>query len=110
MTGRLALTFCCSAGLVLLAQFPAKADGTDCVVYATDYANAHVGSGDIAGDAVSGGVTGAVAGGAWNPLTGGAVRGARAGGALGVLNNLGSIPEGWQGLYDMAYQICLQQV
>jgi len=86
----------------------AAADGTDCVIYATDYANAHVGSGDMVGDAVSGGMAGAVAGGAWRG-PGGAVRGARAGGALGVLDNLGSLPGGWQALYDMAYQMCLQQ-
>lgn len=87
----------------------AHAGGTDCVLYATDYANAHSGSGDMIGDVVSGGMTGAVAGGEWNPLTGGAARGARAGGALGVLDNLGAFPGGWQGLYDMAYQMCLQQ-
>lgn len=108
MTGHTKPILCCLF-LILFTPLPAKADGTDCVVYATDYANAHVGSGDLVGDAVSGGMAGAVAGGAWNPLTGGAARGARAGGALGVLNNLGSIPEGWQGLYDMAYQICIQQ-
>ena len=32
-----------------------------------------------------------------------------AGGALGVLDNLGSLPGGWQALYDMAYQMCQQQ-
>lgn len=89
-------------------SIPASADGTDCVVYATDYANAHMGSGDVVGDVVSGGMTGAVAGGAWRGPSG-AVRGARAGGALGVLDNLGSLPGGWQALYDMAYQMCLQQ-
>lgn len=99
----------CGVATFLLMPVQALADGTDCVVYATDYANAHVGSGDMVGDAVSGGMAGAVAGGQWNPLTGGAERGARAGGALGVLNNLGSIPQGWQALYDMAYQICRQQ-
>ncbi|MEM5584270.1 hypothetical protein WNZ15_17535 [Roseibium sp. AS2] len=86
----------------------ALADGTDCVIYATDYANARMGSGDMVGDAVSGGMTGAVAGGAWRG-PGGARRGARAGGALGVLDNLGSLPGGWQALYDMAYQMCQQQ-
>ncbi|MBO6510877.1 MAG: hypothetical protein JJ979_20735 [Roseibium sp.] len=86
----------------------ARADGTDCVVYATDYANARMGSGDMVGDAVSGGMTGAVIGGAWAGPKG-AVRGARAGGAVGVLDNLGSLPGGWQALYDMAYQMCLQQ-
>jgi hypothetical protein len=95
--------------LLLFTVLPSKADGTDCVVYATDYANGHVGSGDMVGDAVSGGMTGAVVGGQWNPLTGGAARGARTGAALGVLNNLGSVPQGWQALYDMAYQICTQQ-
>ncbi|WP_298982228.1 hypothetical protein [uncultured Roseibium sp.] len=87
---------------------PALADGTDCVVYATDYANAHVGSGDVVGDAVSGGMAGAVVGGEWRGPSG-ARRGARAGGALGVLDNLGSMPGGWEALYDMAYQMCQQQ-
>jgi hypothetical protein len=86
----------------------AQADGTDCVVYATDYANAHMGSGDPVGDAVSGGMAGAVAGGAWAGPSG-AYRGARVGGALGVLDNLGSMPGGWQALYDTAYQMCQQQ-
>lgn len=99
----------CAAAVLMLLPFSAQAGGTDCVLYATDYANAHTGSGDMVGDAVSGGMAGAVAGGLWNPATGGAGRGARAGGALGVLNNLGSIPQGWQALYDMAYQMCRQQ-
>ena len=86
----------------------ARADGTDCVIYATDYANAHMGSGDVVGDAVSGGMAGAVVGGAWRGPSG-AYRGARAGGALGVLDNMGSLPGGWQALYDMAYQMCQQQ-
>lgn len=94
--------------LLATAGTPALADGTDCVVYATDYANAHMGSGDPVGDAVSGGMAGAVVGGAWQGPSG-AYRGARAGGALGVLDNLGSMPGGWQALYDTAYQMCLQQ-
>lgn len=95
-------------GAGCLPLSPALADGTDCVVYATDYANARMGSGDVVGDAVSGGMTGAVVGGAWRGPSG-ARRGARAGGALGVLDNLGSMPGGWQALYDMAYQMCIQQ-
>jgi len=96
-------------GLLMSAAVqPAVADGTDCVVYATDYANAHLGSGDPVGDAVSGGMAGAVVGGEWRGPSG-AYRGARAGGALGVLNNLGSMPGGWQALYDTAYQMCQQQ-
>lgn len=94
--------------IILMAVTAARADGTDCVVYATDYANSHMGSGDVVGDAVDGGMTGAVAGGAWRGPSG-AVRGARAGGALGVLDNLGSMPGGWQALYDTAYQMCAQQ-
>ena len=97
--------------IAFLALLPlaAKADGTDCVVYATDYANAYVGNGDVVGDAVSGGMAGAVVGGEWAGRRG-AARGARAGGALGVLNNMGSLPGGWQALYDMAYQMCQQQI
>ncbi|MTI43767.1 hypothetical protein E1178_09105 [Roseibium hamelinense] len=67
-----------------------------------------MGSGDVVGDAVQGGMAGAVVGGAWRGPSG-ARRGAEAGGALGVLNNLGSVPGGWQSLYDMAYQMCVQQ-
>ncbi len=92
----------------VVPSLPAAAGGTDCVIYATDYANAHMGSGDMVGDAVSGGMEGAVAGGQWRGPSG-AYRGARVGGALGVLDNLGSLPGGWQGLYDMAYQMCQQQ-
>ncbi|WP_297581729.1 hypothetical protein [Roseibium sp.] len=104
-TGSLASTLFIASQLVMQ---PALADGTDCVVYATDYANARMGSGDMVGDAVSGGMAGAVVGGEWRgPI--GAIRGARAGGALGVLDNLGSLPGGWQALYDTAYQMCLQQ-
>ncbi|MEE4012333.1 hypothetical protein V1T76_09745 [Roseibium sp. FZY0029] len=90
------------------AMSSAQADGADCTIYATDYANAHMGSGDVVGDAVSGGMAGAVAGGEWRGPSG-AYRGARAGAALGVLDNMGSIPGGWQALYDMAYQMCQQQ-
>jgi len=104
-------TLCPLLALGLVFAFavqPAQAGGTDCVVYATDYANAHMGSGDPVGDAVSGGMAGAVVGGEWRGPSG-AYRGARAGGALGVLNNLGSLPGGWQALYDTAYQMCQQQ-
>jgi len=95
-------------GCVLLSSFPASAGAMDCHVYAADYANQYIGSGDPVGDAVSGGMAGAVVGGAWAGRSG-ARRGAEAGGALGVLDNLGSYPGGWQALYDMAYQMCLQQ-
>ncbi|WP_208999270.1 hypothetical protein [Roseibium sediminis] len=94
------------AVLLFLIPVSAKADGTDCVVYATDYANSYV-NGDLVGDTVRGGIAGAVAGGEWEGPSG-AERGARVGGALGVLNNLGSLPGGWQAMYDMAYQICIQ--
>ncbi len=103
------ILYCGAVAAPALLPLSANAGGTDCVLYATDYANAHVGNGDMIGDVVSGGMTGAVVGGAWRPFAGGAHRGARAGGALGVLDNLGSVPGGWQGLYDMAYQMCLQQ-
>ncbi len=101
---------CCAFSLAFLIGGPvaALADGTDCVVYATDYANSYVGNGDVVGDAVSGGMAGSVVGGAWAGRSG-AARGARAGAALGVLNNMGSMPGGWQALYDTAYQMCLQQ-
>ncbi|MHA7773147.1 hypothetical protein [Roseibium sp. M-1] len=108
MLDRAPLRFTISLVVLGLTGFAARADGTDCVVYATDYANAHMGSGDVVGDAVSSGMAGAVAGGAWAGPSG-AYRGARAGGALGVLDNMGSLPGGWQGLYDMAYQMCQQQ-
>ncbi|AMN53798.1 hypothetical protein ACP90_16735 [Labrenzia sp. CP4] len=109
MANRAALSF--SAFLLVgfsAAITQAQADGTDCTVYATDYANARMGSGDVVGDAVSGGMAGAVVGGEWRGASG-AYRGARAGAALGVLDNMGSMPGGWQALYDMAYQMCQQQ-
>ncbi|MTH98979.1 hypothetical protein E1297_23525 [Roseibium sp. RKSG952] len=87
---------------------PAAQANTNCVLYATDYANRYAGSGDPVGDAVQGGMAGAVIGGAWRG-PGGAVKGARAGAALATLDNLGSMPGGWQGLYDMAFQMCQQQ-
>lgn len=109
MARHLTLVPFAALGLLVCAEAqPARADGTDCVVYATDYANAHMGSGDPVGDAVSGGMAGAVAGGEWRGPVG-AYRGARVGGALGVLDNLGSMPGGWQALYDTAYQMCQQQ-
>ena len=92
--------------ILLLFSVSAHADATNCVVYATDYANSYV-NGDLVGDTVRGGIAGAVAGGEWEGPSG-AERGARVGGALGVLNNLGSLPGGWQAMYDMAYQICIQ--
>lgn len=87
---------------------PAGAQPADCEAYAIDYANRFIGSGDMVGDAVEGGMKGAVVGGAWRGPSG-AKRGAQAGGALGVLNNLGSDPRAWEGLYDMAYQMCVAQ-
>jgi hypothetical protein len=95
------------AGLVVLPITDAKAQTTpaDCDAYARDYANARVGSGDMVGDVVEGGMRGAVAGGQWRGPVG-AKRGARVGGALGVMDNLGSLPGGWEALYDMAYQMC----
>ena len=79
-----------------------------CQSYARDYADAHKGSGDPLGDLVDGGMRGVVAGGAWDGPSG-AERGAVAGGALSVLDNLGAYPGGWQALYDMAYQMCVNQ-
>lgn len=95
------------AGFVVLPTPEARAQGTpaDCDAYAREYANARMGSGDMVGDVVEGGMRGAVAGGQWRgPI--GAERGARVGGALGVMDNLGSLPGGWEALYDMAYQMC----
>lgn len=79
-----------------------------CETYARDYADAHSGSGDPNGEIVDGAMRGAVAGGAWAGPSG-ARRGALAGGALGVLDNLGAYPGGWVALYDMAYQMCINQ-
>jgi len=98
------------AALTVLAasSTPLPAQDIDCDTYAIDYANRFVGSGDMVGDAVEGGMKGAVVGGAWRGPSG-AKRGARAGGALGVLNNIGSDPRAWEGFYDMAYQMCVAQ-
>jgi len=84
---------------------PAVPQGPNCDGYARAYADSYRGNGDPTGDIVAGGMEGAVAGGAWRG-PGGARRGARAGGALAVLDNLAAYPGGWQALYDMAYQIC----
>ncbi len=104
-----------SLGLALMLPLTVSAasaqvavTGDSCDAYARNYADAHVGDGDMTGDVVDGGIRGAVAGGAWRGPSG-ARRGARVGGALGVLDNLGSMPGGWQALYDMAYQICANQ-
>lgn len=107
----LALQITRTAGLActllsLLIASSSHGQSVDCDAYARDYANARTGSGDLVGDAVDGGMRGAVVGGAWAGPRG-ARRGARAGGALGVLDTLGSMPGGWEALYDMAYQICL---
>ncbi|MEJ8474024.1 hypothetical protein [Roseibium algae] len=77
----------------------------DCDAYARSYADSYLGNGDPTGDIVAGGMRGAVIGGGWSGA-GGAERGARAGGAVAVLDNLAAYPGGWQGLYDMAFQIC----
>ncbi len=84
---------------------PSIPQTVDCDAYARAYADSYLGSGDPTGDIVDGAMRGAVAGGAWQG-PGGARRGARVGGALAVMDNLASYPGGWQGLYDMALQIC----
>ena len=84
----------------------AQAQTTDCVLYATDYANAHIGTGDPYGDAVSGAMTGGAAGLALRGPNG-VLRGAEAGAALGVMDSLAAVPGGWGALYDMAYQMCM---
>lgn len=89
----------------LPVPMPAVPRLVDCKTYAAAYADRYLGSGDANGEIVSGGMRGAVAGGAWAGASG-ARRGARAGGALGVLDNLASYPGGWEGLYAMAYELC----
>lgn len=99
-----------AATTVLLGVAPSHAGGSvsSCEEYARDYADAHAGSGDPTGDMVDEGMRGAVVGGAWAGRSG-ERRGARAGAALSVLDNMGSTPQGWQSLYDMAYQMCINE-
>ncbi len=84
---------------------PAIPRTADCDAYARAYADSYLGNGDPTGDMVANGMEGAVVGGAWAGRSG-ARRGAVAGGAVAVLDNLAAYPGGWQGLYDMAYQMC----
>ncbi len=84
---------------------PAFAQFTDCDAYAKAYADAHINPDQSDLPIVDGAMEGAVAGGAWRG-PGGARRGALTGGALAVLDNLGSTPAGWRGLYDLAYRLC----
>ena len=105
-----ALAILLAATSLMLGSVQSQAGGSisSCEDYARDYADAHAGSGDPTGDMVDEGMRGAVAGGAWAGRSG-ARRGARAGAALSVLDNLGSTPQGWQSLYDMAYQMCVNE-
>ncbi|MEQ8375446.1 MAG: hypothetical protein RID22_20310 [Roseibium aggregatum] len=83
----------------------ASAQTTNCDTYARAYADAHINPDQSDMPIVDGAMEGAVAGGAWEGPSG-ARRGALTGGALAVLDNLGSTPAGWRGLYDLAYRLC----
>ena len=104
----LAIMLAVTSVLLGTAQGHAGGSISSCEEYARDYADAHAGSGDPTGDMVDEGMRGAVVGGAWAGRSG-ERRGARAGAALSVLDNMGSTPEGWQSLYDMAYQMCINE-
>ena len=102
---------CLAAGLAAGAVLPAAAQGLDmvCDASARDFANAHAGGGrDMGTSILEGAMSGTVAGGAWAGPSG-AERGARAGGALGVLGTMAQDPRVWQALYDSAYRTCLTQ-
>jgi len=90
------------------AVAPAGAQIVDCDAYARSYADAHVSSGPSDLSVADAGMRGAVAGGAWEGPSG-AARGAVAGGALSVLNSIGNYSGGWQGMYDLAYNTCINQ-
>lgn len=104
----LAMLLAATSVLLGTAQSHAGGSISSCEEYARDYADAHAGSGDPTGDMVDEGMRGAVVGGEWAGRSG-ARRGARAGAALSVLDNMGSTPQGWQSLYDMAYQMCINE-
>ncbi|MEP1930507.1 MAG: hypothetical protein ABJJ37_04435 [Roseibium sp.] len=101
----LCLLVACVTGFSALVSAPVTAQQQDCHAYAQDYANSYINPdrSDLA--VVDNAMRGAVAGGAWQG-PGGAQRGAIVGGSLSVLDNLGSYPGGWRGLYDMAYRQC----
>ncbi len=80
----------------------------ECDARATAYADAHLGSGDPTGELIDRAMDGAVEGYLWAGPRG-ARRGARVEGGKTVLDTLSSYPGGWQALYDMAYQICIQE-
>jgi hypothetical protein len=86
----------------------ANAQPVNCDAYARSYANAHVNPDPADLNIYENGARGAVAGGIWDGPSG-ARRGAAIGGALSVLDNLGSYPAGWQSLYDLAYQRCANE-
>ena len=86
----------------------AEAQTVDCDAYARSYADAHVSNDPTGLSVADAGMRGAVAGGAWEGPSG-AARGAVAGGALSVLNNIGNYSGGWQGMYDLAYNTCINQ-
>ncbi|GGB60162.1 hypothetical protein GCM10011316_35250 [Roseibium aquae] len=100
--------------LLLLALLPlaggtsVAAQSIDCDAQARAYADSYLGRGNRDLDILDGAMGGAVAGGEWRGDSG-ARRGARAGAALEVLDNLATYPGGWQGLYDMAYQECMRR-
>ncbi|MEP3047909.1 MAG: hypothetical protein ABJL55_19225 [Roseibium sp.] len=101
----LSLALVGATGLFALFSGPAAAQQQDCHAYATAYANSYVNPDPSDLAVVDNAMRGAVAGGAWQGPSG-ARRGAIVGGALSVLDDLGSYQGGWQGLYDMAYRQC----
>ncbi|QDG77414.1 hypothetical protein [Labrenzia sp. PHM005] len=94
---------------VCIAPIPGVlAQPYNCHAYARAYADAHVNPGGTDLEIYDRGSRGAVVGGIWAGPSG-AERGAKIGGALAVLDNLGNYPAGWRSLYDLAYRMCVNE-
>ncbi len=102
----------------LVFSAPATADSTpspeSCSAIAKDYADQNAAPADVNDAAVAGGMDGAVLGGFGGRRPGpdgwsarGAERGARALGALAVLNSMQPDPEDWRAKYQSAYDSCM---
>lgn len=96
----------CETG-ISSAEAGSASGSKDCAAVAQAFADRFVGDKDAMTKLVEGGITGAVAGGAWLGSENGAYRGARTGAAKAYAGTMAQDPRVWQGLYDTAYQTCM---
>ncbi|NBN78253.1 hypothetical protein GWI72_08245 [Microvirga tunisiensis] len=99
------------AGLLVAAvNHPAAAGPLqgqrDCAAEARAFADRVVGDRDALTKLLEGGITGAVAGGAWLGSANGIDKGARTGAAKAYSGSMAQDPRVWQALYDTALQTC----